>query len=503
MAAALGVDAGSQRFAVQSSTPVGSGLPGEARAGSDPSERTEVPSRPIGTGPLPWSGRSLGEPRVRAAWRDAEPRPYWTDTVPIPEPAPALRGRLDSDLVIIGGGFTGLWAALHAKAQRPERDVTLLEAEACGYGGSGRNGGFCLASLTHTAENGMARFRDEMPIVERLGLENHAALLSDLGKYGIDCDLERVGLLLVAVSEAQAEDFRSKVELLRGLGHDAELLGPEETRAELSSPLYRGGVLQRSGTATLNPTKLVLGLRHVALSLGVRLFEHSPATDIRDSGGTLRVYTPQGRVEADKALLATNAFPPLVRELRRYVLPAYDYALTTERLSPELLESIGWKNRQAVEDAGNVFHYYRLTSDDRILWGGFGAVYGARVSPAMEDRDEMFQKLAHNFFINFPQLSGVRFTHRWAGVIDTCSRFSVFFGSAFAGRLRYAAGYTGSGVAASRFGGRMALDLLDGRENEASDLALVRRSTRPVAEDPRPARPGVSELRYGIGSRSG
>ena len=440
-------------------------------------------------GNLPWFGPSLGEARVSAAWRDAEFRPYWEETTVIPEPAPALQGGLETDLVIIGGGFTGLWAALHAKEEQPDRDVVLLEGETCGHGGSGRNGGFCLSSLTHTAENGIARFRGEMQTIERLGLENHAGLLGDVERYGIDCDLERVGFLLAAVTGPQTGGFRSKVDLLRELGHDADLLGRDETRAEVASPLYEGAVLQRSGTATLNPVKLVQGLREVAVSLGVRLFEHTPATDIRDLGQALRVYSPQGRVDAGKVFLATNAFPPLVRELRRYVVPVYDYALATEPLSPDQLDLIGWQNRHALEDAGNEFHYYRLTPDDRILWGGFGAVYGGRVNPAMEDRDEMFQKLAHNFFINFPQLSDVRFTHRWAGAIDTCSRFSVFFGSAFAGRLRYAAGYTGLGVGASRFGGRVALDLLDGRENEASDLSLVRK--RPMPFPPEPFRRGV------------
>ena len=465
---------------------------------------TELPARANGRTRLPWSGPSLGKARVQAAWRDAEPRPYWADTVPLAEPTPALQSRLDTDLVIIGGGFTGLWAALYAKEQQPEREVALLESETCGYGGSGRNGGFCFSSLTHTPENGMARFRGEMPTIERLGLENHAALLSDVEELGIDCELERAAFLLVAVNGAQAEDFRSRVGLLRRLGHDAAVLGPEQTRAEVASPLYQGAVSQRSGTALLNPMKLVLGLRDVALSLGVRVFEHTPATDIRDLGRTLRVYTPRGRVEAKKAVLATNAFPPLVRELRRYVLPVYDYVLTTEPLSPERLDSIGWNDRQALEDAGNEFHYYRLTSDDRILWGGFGAVYGARVNPSMEDRDEVFQKLAHNFFINFPQLEGVRFTHRWAGAIDTCSRFSVFFGSAFDGRLRYAAGYTGLGVGASRFGGRVALDLLDGRANEAGELTLVRR--KPIPFPPEPLRRAVIALtmnRLGAADRAG
>ena len=450
---------------------------------------TGVETREGASARLPWLGPSLGEARVGAAWRDAEVRPYWEETTDIPEPAPALQGRLDTDLLIIGGGFTGLWAALHAKEQQPDRDVVLLEGEICGHGGSGRNGGFCLSSLTHTAENGIARFRGEMPTIERLGLENHAGLLGDAERYGIECDLERAGFLLVAVEEAQAGGFPSKVDLLRELGYEAELLGREETRAEVASPLYEGAVLQRSGTATLNPVKLVQGLREAALSLGVRLFEHTPATDIRDLGSTLRVYAPQGRVDAGKVLLATNAFPPLVREIRRFVIPVYDYVLVTEPLTPEQLDQIGWKNRYAMEDAGNEFHYYRLTPDDRILWGGFGAVYGGRVSPAIEDRDEMFQKLAHNFFINFPQLSDVRFSHRWAGAIDTCSRFSVFFGSSFAGRLRYAAGYTGLGVGASRFGGRVALDLLDGRENEAKALSLVRK--RPMPFPPEPLRRGV------------
>ena len=266
----------------------------------------------------------------------------------------------------------------------------------------------------------------------------------------------------------------------------------DRTRAEVASPLFEGAVLQRSGSATLNPLKLVLGLRQAAIDLGVELFEHTPATDVRDLGAKLRIYSPKGRVDAGKVLLATNAFPPLVREIGRYVVPVYDYVLVTEPLSTEQLDELGWQNRHAMEDGGNEFHYYRLTPDNRILWGGFGAVYGGRVNPAIEDRDEMFQMLAHNFFINFPQLADVKFTHRWAGAIDTCSRFSVFFGSAYAGRLRYAAGYTGLGVASSRFGGRVALDLLDGRDSEAMSLSLVRK--RPVPFPPEPIRRAVIEF---------
>lgn len=455
-------------------------------------------------GRLPWSRPSLGEARVRAAWSGAEPGTVWDDSIPKASAAPSLQGRIEADLVVVGGGYTGLWAALHAKEQRPDREVVLLEAERCGHGGSGRNGGFCLSSLTHTPENGVARFRDEMPAIERLGLSNHEALLSDIERYGIDCDVERAPFMVAAVADPQVEGFAEKARLLRELGHDAEVLDAEAARAQLDSPLYRGAVLQRSGAATLNPVKLVLGLREAALELGVRIFEHTPAGDVRDRGDRLRLYTPRGRVDTDRVLLGTNAFPPLVREIRRYVVPVYDYALATEPLTGEQLDSLGWRERASIEDGGNEFHYYRLTPDDRVLWGGFGAVYGGRVNPGLEDREEMFQTLAHNFFINFPQLEGVRFTHRWAGAIDTCSRFSVFFGSAFGGRLRYAAGYTGLGVAASRFGGRTALDLLDGHDSEATGLALVKK--KPMPFPPEPLRRAVIELtmnRLGAADRAG
>ena len=143
---------------------------------------------------------------------------------------------------------------------------------------------------------------------------------------------------------------------------------------------------------------------------------------------------------------------------------------------------------------GNLFHYYRPTADDRILWGGYDAVYrhGGPVGPALDDDEPTFAMLSQHFFTTFPQLEGIRFSHRWGGAIDTCSRFSVFFGKALHGRVAYAVGYTGLGVGASRFGARVGLDLLDGRATEVTDLALVRR--RPLPFPPEPVRTGVIQL---------
>ncbi|MDX6700951.1 MAG: hypothetical protein QOF26_1177, partial [Baekduia sp.] len=228
--------------------------------------------------------------------------------------------------------------------------------------------------------------------------------------------------------------------------------------------------------------------------LGVRIHEHSPARGLSRDGDAVTVPTPGGAIRARRVLLATSAYPPLLARLRHFVVPVYDYALMTEPLSAAQRDAIGWRHRQATWDGGNQFHYYRLTADDRILWGGYDAVYryGGPVGAHLDDHDATFSTLSQNFFTTFPQLEGIRFSHRWGGAIDTCSRFSVFFGTAHGGRVAYATGYTGLGVAATRFGARVGLDLLDGRQTEATRLKYVR--TKPVPFPPEPLRTGVIRL---------
>jgi glycine/D-amino acid oxidase-like deaminating enzyme len=206
------------------------------------------------------------------------------------------------------------------------------------------------------------------------------------------------------------------------------------------------------------------------------------------------VSSEGGVVQARLVLLATSAYPPLLRAIRRYIAPVYDYALMTEPLAPAQREAIGWRGRQGLGDMANQFHYYRLTADDRILWGGYDAVYryGGPVGPALDDYEPSFAMLSQHFFTTFPQLEGIRFSHKWGGAIDTCSRFSVFFGKALDGRVAYALGYTGLGVGATRFGARVGLDLLDGRVSEATELSMARH--RPLPFPPEPLRAAVIQL---------
>ncbi len=443
--------------------------------------------------PSPWP-QTDPTPAQRAAYADAAVLPFWLDDLPATDPAAALDTAIETDLCIVGGGFTGLWAALHAKHRDPGRDVVVLESHTCGYGASGRNGGFLLSSLTHGLENGLARFADEMEALERLGFDNYAGLRGDLERHGINCDFEETGDMSVALEPHELAWLDEGAELMRRYGHEVELLDREQMRAEVRSPTYLGGLWDRTGAAMVHPGKLARGLRDAALAAGVRLYEHTAVEDTRSAGAGVELTTAGGTVAARRALLATSAYPPLVRSIRRYVLAVYDYALMTEPLSPAQRESIGWSRRQGLGDSGNQFHYYRLSADDRILFGGYDAVYrfGGPVDGQLDDHDATFGKLAQHFFTTFPQLEGVRFTHRWGGAIDTCSRFSVFFGTALGGRLAYATGYTGLGVAASRFGAEVALDLVDGNDTEATRLRYVR--SRPVPFPPEPLRSGVVRL---------
>ena len=433
-------------------------------------------------------------PAQRAAYAEAVARPFWLDTLPQRDTHPPLSETTEADLCIVGGGYTGLWAALYAKERDPARDVVVLEATRCGNGASGRNGGFLLSSLTHGIANGLTRFPEEMDRLERLGFENFDALARDLERLGIDAEYEPTGDLLLALEPHELDELEADAELARRFGHRADVLDTEQTRAQVSSPLFLGALWTHTGSALVHPGKLGDGLRAAAVQAGVRVSEYSPVRELKRSRTGVSVSTEGGVVQARLVLLATSAYPPLLRAIRRYVAPVYDYALMTEPLAPAQREAIGWHGRQGLGDMANQFHYYRLTTDDRILWGGYDAVYryGGPVGPALDEHEPSFAMLSQHFFTTFPQLEGIRFSHKWGGAIDTCSRFSVFFGRALDGRVAYALGYTGLGVGATRFGARVGLDLLDGRVSDATQLSMVRH--RPLPFPPEPLRSGVIQL---------
>lgn len=422
------------------------------------------------------------------ALSDAAPIPFWTDRPDAPPACSPLIGQISADLVIIGGGLTGLWAAISAREADPSRSLVLLEAKSIAFGASGRNGGFISESLTHGIAHGLAIWPAELETLLRMGRENLADIAKFVEAERIDAGLRLCGKTAVATKPHQVDQLRQSTKLHQRFGEDALFLDGEQVRADVDSPTYLAGMRLRSGSGLLDPAMLCWGLKRAALKRGVLIHEATEVTGVKISGSGLAVRTPMGAVRAGQVLLATNAYPPLLRRLRSWVLPIYDHVLVTEPLSATQLTDIGWLENQGMTDSGNQFHYYRRTPDDRVLWGGYDAVYyfGNKTSAAREQRDRSHQLLANQFFDTFPQLRGLRFTHRWAGLIDSTSRFTPLIGTALDGRMAYSVGYTGLGVAASRFGALTALDLLAARSTERTSLTLVQK--KPMRFPPEPLR---------------
>ena len=418
---------------------------------------------------------------------DAARVPYWLDDPSRPEPTEPLEGDTETDVLVVGGGYTGLWTALLAKERDPGRDVVLLEADACGAAASGRNGGFAEPSLTHGFENGWGRWPDETATLLRLGSENLDAIAATVERHGIDCRFERTGELRVATRPYQVDELCDSIRLQREHGVDVEWLPPDRLRSLVDSPTYLGA-LHDPEVALVEPARLAWGLRRACLDAGIRVHEHTPATRLSGHGGGVRVATPGGTVRAGAVALATNAYPSLLRRLRLMTVPVYDYAIVTEPLDPAARAAIGWAGRQGIGDSGNRFHYYRLTRDDRVLFGGYDAIYhfGSRIAPELDQRTATFEMLYEHLVETFPALAGVRLTHTWGGVVDTSTQFCAFYGRAMRGRATYAAGFTGLGVAATRFAADVMLDLLAGDDTDRTRLRMVR--SRPTPFPPEPLR---------------
>jgi glycine/D-amino acid oxidase-like deaminating enzyme/uncharacterized cupin superfamily protein len=407
---------------------------------------------------------------VEAALAPSRHAVFWLEDAPGTS-YPALTADTSADLTVVGGGYCGLWTALLAKRRNPAARVVLLEAQTIGWAASGRNGGFCEASITHGEENGRTRWPDEYDALERLGLENLDAFEADVRDLGIDCEFERTGMLAVAVEEHQVAWL------------SPDHLDRDAVRAEIDSPVFLAGEWERESCALVHPARLARELARVAADLGVEIHERTTVTGLDDTA----VRTTGGTVTSDRVALATNVFPSLLRRTRLLTVPVYDYVLMTEPLTDAQLKSVGWANRQGLGDMANQFHYSRLTADNRILWGGYDAIYKRQVRGEHEERPETFRKLASHFLTVFPQLEDVRFSHRWAGAIDTSTRFAAFHGLARGGRVAYAAGFTGPAVRpvdrADRAG--------DGGEDAAAVPAVPRRRPRHRADPPfaRPGRP--------------
>lgn len=395
-----------------------------------------------------------------------------------------MEGELRSSITIVGGGFTGLWTALFLKELDPAIDIILLDQGRVGYGGSGRNAGMLSETIDHSHQLAIVHFGfDEAKKLAQLGRQNIEEMSAFLNSSGIDCNLELTGRLYVALTDGQLEEAERSIEVATNLGVPGmRLLGKKEIQSELSSPLYLGGVFAPGG-GILNPVKLVDGLKRTAMNRGVKVFEHTRVLDFSQS----RIKTDRGSVASDKIILATDAYThKLYPKILHRFIPLYDYILVSEPLTQEELASIGWSRRQGVTDGRTFFNYYRLTADNRIVWGTSEAMYYPpnRVEEACDHSPSHYAALHQSFKHHFPQLIDLKFRYAWGGPIASTTRLTPFFGSLESGRVLYGLGYTGHGIGSTRVAGKILAHLALNKKHELLELAMVRKKPFPYPPEP-------------------
>ncbi|MFP1721675.1 NAD(P)/FAD-dependent oxidoreductase [Lonsdalea quercina] len=421
------------------------------------------------------------------AFVDVKPYPFWLDTITAATPAPSLQDSITCDLAIVGGGYTGLWTALLARRRWPEKRIVIIEARRCGSEASSRNGGFCSPSISHGVSIALNRWPKEAKNIIELGKTNLADLEADLHEFGMEIEFERTGQLNLASQPWQIEGLRSMQQDYQRFGLECEWLEGDSLTEKLNSPRYSAGLFE-SNYAMVNPAKMVSELRRVCLSQGIELYENSEVKALTQHGEGVRLRTASGEVLAKQVVLATNIAVPLLRHLASTVIPVYDYVLVTNPLSEQQLAAIGWTGRYGISDSGNKFHYFRKTADNRILWGGYDAIYhyGSRRDESLTQRPETFNRLAEQFREVFPPIQDIGFSHAWGGIIDTSARTTMFTGCEADGKIAYALGYTGLGVSACRFAALNMLDQLAGEKTPRTELRMLSRA--PIHFPPEPLR---------------
>jgi glycine/D-amino acid oxidase-like deaminating enzyme len=412
---------------------------------------------------------------------------YWLAHRP-PREAQPLGGATETEIAVVGAGLTGLWTALFLKELAPACEVAVVEQGLAAYGASGRNAGMLSETVDHSHGLAIEHFgQPEARRLARLGETNVAELVAFLEQRRIRCDYEPTGRLMVALTERQLEEARRTVGIAESLGLESfRYLDRQTVRAELDSPLYLGGV-GVTGGGILDPVKLVDGLREVAERQGVRVYERSRVTAVERRGAGARIQTEGGSLDARRVVLATSAYTHhLLPALTRRFIPLYDYVLVSEPLSTDQLGAIGWRRRQGVTDGRAFFNYYRLTADDRILWGTSEATYypGNRVDPSCDHSPAHYAALRQSFQRHFPALGRLEFPYAWGGAICSTTRLTPFFGRALEGRVLYGLGYTGHGLGTTRLAGRILAHMALDRASELLELALVRRKPFPYPPEP-------------------
>ena len=400
-------------------------------------------------------------------------------------PGEPLREDIEVDVAVVGGGFTGLSSAYHIKKAEPNLRVALLESEVIGFGASGRNGGFNMTLFGLTMQITALRFSKAKAKEAHHYMERAVDYLRDLvSELNIDCDYEHPGFLRVATSEKYKKRIQHEMKLAHELGIDGiEWLEKDQAQKQVQSSMYLGAWWEpRCGI--LNPAKLAWGWADVIRPMGVEIYENSPVAEILRESGKVRLDTPNGVVRADKVVMATNAWSHLFKELKRKQVPVWTHIVMTEPIDEAQFQEIGWQNRQGIEDARNLVHYYRLTIDNRLVMGGRDVSLSYGTDMDQDLNPITFENLKNDVRELFPILKDIKFTHEWGGPVSVPLDMAPAIGYAGDKNVVYSLGTVGHGVSMTQLNGRTVADLILERHTDLTDVFFVNRRTIPWPPEP-------------------
>jgi putative aminophosphonate oxidoreductase len=386
--------------------------------------------------------------------------------------SPALLADIEADVCVVGGGYTGLWTALRVKELEPDASVALLEADVCGGGPSGRNGGFALSWWPKVETLAKRVGREEAHRLVKASEEAIAGIGAFCEREGIDAHFHQGGWLWTATSPAQLGSWEGAVRAAEEYGEQPfELLSADEVQARTGSPVHLGAAFEKTA-ATVQPAHLARGLRRVALSRGVQIYERTAMLELDRETGVVR--TPSGRVKAGAIVLALNAWAIKIRELSRALVAVASDMVATAPMADRLEEG-GWTGGEAISNCRLMVHYYRTTRDGRVAFGRGGGrlAFGGRVNSNFDHNEGQTEGLKGDLVRLVPAADGVLVTDAWGGPIDRTTDGLPFAG-ALPGRARivYATGYSGNGVAPSFTFGKILASSALGLEDEWSGAGL-------------------------------
>jgi glycine/D-amino acid oxidase-like deaminating enzyme len=398
---------------------------------------------------------------------------WWLQEPGTVEALPALDRPADADVVVIGGGYTGMWTAWHLLDAGAR--VALLEADVCGHGPSGRNGGFC-ESMWLSAPSLRERFGDG-PARELLDASSDSVtFIGDwCASEGVDAWFDQSGYICASTAPAFDQVGREAVAAAAALGapHRIVDLTGVEVRARCDSDLFRRGVLIPD-FATLQPARLALGLRRRLIERGALVFEHSRVRRLERKEAGVLAETAGGRVRAGAAVIAMGAAARSLRPLHTKLTVTSSHIVLTEPV-PDVIEDLGWTGGECITDGRTLLHYFRTTPDGRILlgWGGGRLAYGSRLNGRVEVDPEIAAETHAGLVRLFPALAGRRVTHAWGGPIDVSPSHIPQIGTLPGGPVHFALGFTGNGVGPSQLAGRTLASLALDRRDEHTRLPIV------------------------------